>query len=366
MIRVSGERLAAPHTFASWDDGDEWCRSQLRALRAGTWTDPRDGEITLRHYALEQWLPRKRLQPRTAENYRRWMEQKVLVDPALDTSLNHLTPAAIQRWFADLYRRQPSTASKAARALNGCLNMAVADGLIMRNPLELDKGWYLEDVDQDRPYASPEDVERLVAVLPPRWRAVVYLASYCGLRFGEIHGLSVDDVDLVRGTVQVRRAWVEPDTSAAHIGPVKSKAGRRTIAIPPPVLPFLEQHIAQFVSPASKGFLFRGPSGAVPARSNFSTTWTRNRKKAGLPEGFHFHDLRGSGATWLAEDGATLRELMDWLGHSNPRMAERYLKRVQERPGILAERVGRRAAEAMGQLDEAKIVELRRRRPRTA
>jgi hypothetical protein len=60
-----------------------------------------------------------------------------------------------------------------------------------------------------------------------------------------------------------------------------------------------------------------------------------------------------SGATWLAEDGATLRELMDWLGHSNPRMAEWWLKRVHERPGILAERVGRRAAEVVGHLDEA-------------
>jgi integrase len=47
-------------------------------------------------------------------------------------------------------------------------------------------------------------------------------------------------------------------------------------------------------------------------------------KTAGVA-GLHFHDLRHTGSTWAAETGATLRDLMERMGHSSSRAALIYL-----------------------------------------
>ena len=56
--------------------------------------------------------------------------------------------------------------------------------------------------------------------------------------------------------------------------------------------------------------------------------------------GLHFHDLRGSGATWAAHGGATVAELMARLGHTTPNMAMRYQHATQERDAALAAKLG--------------------------
>ena len=70
------------------------------------------------------------------------------------------------------------------------------------------------------------------------------------------------------------------------------------------------------------------------------------RTSAGLP-GFHFHDLRHTGATWLARDGATLKERMHRLGHSDYRMAARYEHADAERDAANAERLSQRRAQVV-------------------
>jgi integrase len=58
-------------------------------------------------------------------------------------------------------------------------------------------------------------------------------------------------------------------------------------------------------------------------RNRFRPLWAAACAGSGI-FGLHFHDLRGSGATWAATTGATLRELMVRLGHTTPTVAMRY------------------------------------------
>ncbi len=100
------------------------------------------------------------------------------------------------------------------------------------------------------------------------------------------------------------------------LGPPKSAAGKRTVAIPDPVVPVLREHLREFSDAGPGGRVFVGAKGATLRRSNFQTIWLRGVKVAGLPEGFRFHDLRHTGNTWAADSGANLRELMERMGHS--------------------------------------------------
>jgi integrase len=53
--------------------------------------------------------------------------------------------------------------------------------------------------------------------------------------------------------------------------------------------------------------------------------------QAGLPAGFHFHDLRHTGNNLAAASGASTRELMDRMGHGSMRAALIYQHATGER-----------------------------------
>jgi hypothetical protein len=59
--------------------------------------------------------------------------------------------------------------------------------------------------------------------------------------------------------------------------------------------------------------------------------------------GIHLHDLRHAGNHLVAEAGATLRELMERMGHSSSRAALIYLHSTDARQRTLAEAVEQRA-----------------------
>jgi len=75
-------------------------------------------------------------------------------------------------------------------------------------------------------------------------------------------------------------------------------------------------------------------------RSNFRKLWYRARGAVGLP-GLHFHDLRHTGNTMAVAQGASLRELMERMGHSSPRAALIYLHATRERDQKIAAGMGK-------------------------
>jgi Phage integrase family len=81
------------------------------------------------------------------------------------------------------------------------------------------------------------------------------------------------------------------------------------------------------------------PEGHPLRRTKFRPRWADACKTAGV-SGLHFHDLRGSGATWAAIAGATLPELMHRLGHRTHTAALRYQHSTSERHREVADRLG--------------------------
>jgi integrase len=83
--------------------------------------------------------------------------------------------------------------------------------------------------------------------------------------------------------------------------------------------------------------VFTSPTGMPLHHSNFRRrVWLPALKAAGLPA-IHFHDLRHTGNTLAASAGATLRELMDRMGHDSERAAMVYLHGSDERQHQIAD-----------------------------
>ena len=95
--------------------------------------------------------------------------------------------------------------------------------------------------------ATLDQLDVLAAEMPDRYRLMVPLAAWCALRFGELVELRRADVDLTDNVVKIRRAAVRVRGDWI-VGDPKSDAGVRDVAIPPHIVPAVEQHLANWIS----------------------------------------------------------------------------------------------------------------------
>jgi hypothetical protein len=119
------------------------------------------------------------------------------------------------------------------------------------------------------------------------------------------------------------------------IGPPKTAAGRRCLALPAELVPELEQHLARWVSPEAAALVFVGEKGGPVRAGVWQKEWDRARRSVGMPE-LHLHDLRHVAGTLAAAAGAGTKEIMRRLGHATQQAALRYQHATDERDRVLA------------------------------
>ena len=66
------------------------------------------------------------------------------------------------------------------------------------------------------------------------------------------------------------------------LGPPKSKAGVRTVAVPSALTEVLDAHLANFVGPGSEALVFTGEKGAPIVRSNWARRLGDSTPRAAL------------------------------------------------------------------------------------
>jgi integrase len=159
----------------------------------------------------------------------------------------------VRRWRKNLLDAGVSavTVAKAYRLLKAICNTAVDDGLIRRNPCRI-KGAGQEK-SPERPVLTVSQVYALAAATDERYRALVLLAVFGSLRWGELAALRRSDIDFQARTVRISRQLSERRGGGFAFGPPKSDAGRRTVAIPSVITPDLAAHIVTYPRPVMTG-----------------------------------------------------------------------------------------------------------------
>lgn len=330
-----GQLRNAPHTFAREKDADQWLSEVETDLRRGDWTDPDAGKIPLGQYAKAWIEERAGLSVRTKELYHGLLRNH------LDPHIGHLTllelsPGRVRRWRKERLDHGVGevTVAKAYRFLKAVMNTAWQDDkLVKSNPCTI-KGAGKEN-SAERPTATIRQAMTAADRIQPRYRLVVLLATFASLRFAEMMGLQRGDFDLEKGVVHVRRQAVQPDHGDIFEDDPKSEKSKRPVTVPSFLVPEIQAHLDKYVKPQADAWVFLGAKGARPTRNNFHTIWDKARTAAGIP-GMHLHDLRHTGNTLAAETGATLRELMDRMGHTSTRAALIYLHAREQRGKAIA------------------------------
>ena len=345
-------RHIAPDTFITRGEAYAWLSTVETDILKGAWISPSAGTETFGDYATS-WLDRRQhLRPRTRELYSYLLDRHVL--PTFrNVTLADMTIARIRSWQGRLTQDHPAVAPKAYRLVKTILGSAVEDRRLIANPCQI-KGAAAEHA-EERPVATIAEVEALADAVAAQYRTMVLLAAWCSLRFGELAALTCLRINLLQGVVDVQETLTETADGRHRLGPPKTKAGRRTVTIPPHVILEVEAHLAKHVGPAPEALVFPAAEGrGYLRRSNFTRrVWKPATKEVGVS--LHFHDLRHSGLTWTAATGATLAELMRRAGHASPRAALIYQHATQDRDRILAH--------ALSELHErAKVVHVNSRK----
>ncbi|HVA76008.1 MAG TPA: site-specific integrase [Acidimicrobiales bacterium] len=326
-------RHVAPQTFASKSEAQAALAAMEADILRGVWIDPSGGRVTLAKWA-DGWLTcRTDLRPVTWAKYRHMLDRHVL--PILgDQELAKLRPSAVRSWYMGMRARYKTTADDAYRMLRAILTTAVTDGLIPKNPCRVKGAGQARSA--ERPTASVAEVIAAAKATPDHHRLAVLLPAWCQLRRGEVLGLQRRDIDLLHSTIRIDRSVVRPMSGELVVGPPKTSAGRRSIAVPSNVLPALTQHLERYVGPNPEDWLFTSEAGGPMLPSTLNRIWQRTREVIGRPDLF-YHDLRHSGLTWSAASGASIAELMRRGGHANPTAALRYQHATEDRDRAIAD-----------------------------
>jgi integrase len=337
-----GRLRPAPHTFDTKKAAQRWLRLKDAEIAQGDWFDPEAGARSFGEYAAE-WIEHRDLTRKTRRTYEDLL--RLHLNPTFgDMYLNAIKTADVRRWRAARLRRKKGKGQvpKAYRLMHAVLNTAVADKLIRENPCQIE-GAGLEH-SEERPVLSVAEVFKLADAIKPRYRALVLLATFGNMRWGELAGLRRRNLDLDKRTVRIRETVT--DVGGLYQSKPKSKAGYRVVFLPELIMADLREHVETYSAPGPDGFVFVGVRGNQLRRGNFSKYWADACDAVGL-EDVHLHDLRHTGNTYAAEAGASLRELMKRMGHSSSKAALIYLHAREEREREIADRLGERVTEEL-------------------
>ena len=149
-----------------------------------------------------------------------------------------------------------------------------------------------------------------------KMRCLVHLAVFCGLRMGEIAGLTRKDLDLANGVTYVRHSITQYDE---HKGP-KSRAGYREVPVPPHLVNMLREWLIKHHVRNERDLVFLSRERKSCRAQTFHHSWRSLLGRAGLlakpgEKQFRFHALRHFCASNWIKNGMPLPDLAVLMGH---------------------------------------------------
>lgn len=187
--------------------------------KRGQFVDPQGGRRKFDEYAQEVMESRLKLRPATRARDESYLRNYVL--PTFGKiPLARIQKKGVQSWVRALEDKglAPRTVREAYRILGGVMREAVEDRLIPESPC---RRVGLPRVSSgERRYLTPQEVEALASAMDDRYRALVYVGAYLGLRWGELGGLKRVHLNMLKRQVTVLG-------SLERVGAVTSATSRR-------------------------------------------------------------------------------------------------------------------------------------------
>ena len=288
----------------------------------------------------EEWTTNELYaRPKASTNLHNAERVKGFVDDFRGRWLDEITRQEAREWAEENKSR--------VAAVRAMLNDARLEGILAVNVfsnLRLEQSRGRKDIDP----MTEAEVRLLAQVAYERWEewpcmgAMVLVAAYTGIRFGELLALQWDDLDWAAGTVTIKRQWSQREM--AYSTPKNKKP--RTVALGPLATEALRK-LDKHMSPDGK-LVFYSPTGKRLTAPLHDYYWRQLREKflgkLGAERGkaieLTWHVLRHFTGSWLVDKGVPSRDVAYQLGHTDGgrlieqlyghRYPDSSLRRIQE------------------------------------
>jgi integrase len=301
-------------TFERRSDAERFLVGISGDIIRGDWTDPRLGRTTFDEW-VEEWKTTVELRPTTRALYlgvlRKYLEPRFAGWPLSRIQVSDVK--AMVKEERDAARLSNSAIRCHVRVLSSIMQSAVdaEPPRLGRNPCVGVK--LPPDRSRKMRFLEIDKVLRLAEAHPQHYRPLVLTAALVGLRWGELAGLRLERVDLLRKQIRVEEQLVEIG-GVLEWGPPKTESGARTVTIPGVLIPILAEHFASSAVQRS-GLAFPTPTGLPMRRSNFRRVFAQACGSVG--ERLTFHELRHTAAALAIAAGAHPLAIKERLGHSS-------------------------------------------------
>lgn len=305
-------------SFTRKADADRYRAEVAHKLNTGDYVDPKDGRQTFRTYA-ELWRVAQPHRYNTAARTKSQLEKHAY--PVLGSRpISAIRPSELQAFVTGLSATlAPGSVRVVYSTVRAIFAAALHDRIIARDPAPPArsgrKGVRLPE--RPRTHVVPltvEQVEAILAALPPAYAATGVLAAGAGPRQGEVLGLRPEDVDKDARTIKIDRQVQPGADGTVEECALKNRPSYRTVPVGQVVLDALAPHLDD-TEPGQ--WLFRGKDGKPLHRSRYNESiWQPAVKVAGVV-GATFHDLRHFYASALIRGGLSVKVVSARLGHGN-------------------------------------------------
>jgi integrase len=298
-------------TFRRKVDAEAWLTTMQAGRLDGTSADPKRGRTLYRDW-LDRWMDGRRHAARASTIARDESYARNHLRPRwADWQLATIERSDVAAWVGELSDAglAPATVRKAYQLFAASIEAAVTDRYLGVSPCR-DIPLPKVETGETR-FLTPGEVARLADAIDVRYRALVLVGAYGGLRIGELAGLHRDDVH--GGQVQVVRtvSWVQ---GHLHINAPKTAAGRRRVGLPAFVADELGSHLAAYAGPQ---VVFPAPGGGYLQPNLFRRRQYDPAVRAAHLEGLRIHDLRHTAVSLWIASGADVKRVAARAGHAS-------------------------------------------------
>lgn len=325
-----GKRWQARYTGPDGKERTSLHRTQVEAERevtkqesaklTGSWLDPKAGEVTVRRYTLDTWLPAQDIIERTRREYLGVVNRYLFPDWG-NRQIRSIKPSEAAAWQSSLtskYGLGGSTPHRAARYVRSIFRFAVTDRVISVSPFDGIKGPRLT-----QKQVSPPDVQEVIQLIQhayhPRWATMIELCALTGLRSGEVRGLKLEHLHTLSKSLDVVEQLAYEPGSGLHFDRLKTDCGRRSIPLTQRVVDLLARYLERYPPAQSgewAGLIFRMPTGKPVGESTLDWALKSICRSAGVKPRC-WHELRHHYASVLIAGGENPRVVQQRLGHKD-------------------------------------------------
>ena len=347
--RYKGITYTGPRTFTTLTEAKDWLKEQDYKIMSNIWVSPKFaidekqnvptfGQAARRHIEVQTTSEGHGLNESTKQGHLKALRNHLSCFE--DTPINQIDEATVADWWASQRSTGKITsASKAYKLLSAVMKRAKSEGVIESNPATV-RGAQNATSEKSLITPSMADVKVLIEHITPRYKVLVRVMAWSGLRFGEVTALTTEDVtrheegadayyvlNVNKAVAFVNKVFV--------VGKTKSKSGVRKQRLPKALTTELDEYFKSLETNAL-GLIFPGANGEYLRNDVLNTAIKRALKSAGLPSaGFSGHSLRRAAATELANKGANVAEVQKYLGDSSPDVALRYIKETGRQSDLI-------------------------------